>query len=68
MIEIARIDCAWPTDKGAHLDSKLLARDCGVRWDLAPIWPGSWAASARGTLPAGCRGNNRTAGSLQNAL
>jgi hypothetical protein len=31
MIEITRIDCAWPTDKGAHLESELLARDCGVR-------------------------------------
>jgi hypothetical protein len=39
MIEITRIDCAWPTDKGAHLESKLLARDCGVWFDLAPIQP-----------------------------
>jgi hypothetical protein len=35
MIEVARIDCAWPTDKGVHLESKLLGRDCGVWFDLA---------------------------------
>jgi hypothetical protein len=40
VIEVARIDCAWPTHKDAILESELLARDCGVLFDLAPIWPG----------------------------
>jgi hypothetical protein len=40
VIEVARIDCAWPTHKGAILESELLARDCGVLFDIAPIWPG----------------------------
>jgi hypothetical protein len=40
MIEVARIDCASPTHKAAHMEPKLLVRDCCVWFDLAPVWPG----------------------------
>jgi hypothetical protein len=36
-IEIARIDDAWPTHKSALWLAELLARDCDVWFDFAPI-------------------------------
>jgi hypothetical protein len=53
VIEVARIDCAWPTHKDAILESELLARDCGVLFDLAPIWPGFLSGSGARNPSAG---------------
>jgi hypothetical protein len=40
-IEVARIDCEWPTHKIALQQAEMLVRDCGAWFDFARIRAGS---------------------------